>query len=61
MVPNATWAASNLGCALFRAKDYRRAILWFSRAKQLGYKKQCIDVKLARAKEMIKCKGIKPV
>jgi tetratricopeptide (TPR) repeat protein len=52
MVPNAAWAAANLGGALLRAKDYRHAVLWLSRAKQLGVK-HSVDVDLARAKKMV--------
>ena len=51
MVPNASWAATNLGRALFRAKDYKRAILWLIRARQLGNKDENVAAELAKARD----------
>jgi len=54
MVPNASWAATNLGCALLRTKDYTPAVRWLTRAKQLGNRKRSVAMELARAKEMLR-------
>ncbi len=54
MVPNASWAAANLGFALSYAKDYRHAVQWLTRAKQLGNKKKSVSAELLRANRMIR-------
>jgi len=53
IAPNAAWAATNLGCALLRAKDYKHAVLWLSKGKQLGNRKKSIAAELVRANEML--------
>ena len=53
MVPNASWAAANLGGALLRTRDHRDAVRWLTRAKQLGNRKKSVAVDLARAKKML--------
>jgi len=52
MVPNASWAAANLGCALLRVKDYKGAVQWLSRANKLGVRNS-VAVELAQAKKML--------
>ncbi len=54
MVPKAPWAAYNLGGALLRTKDYKHAVLWLTRAKQLGNRKKHVVIELAKAKKMLK-------
>jgi Tfp pilus assembly protein PilF len=53
MVPNASWAAVNLGCALLLARDYKGAVQWLSKANKLGVRSG-VAVELARAKKMLK-------
>ena len=53
IAPNASWAAANLGCALLRARDYKRAFRWLSRANQLGVRNSLVD-ELAIARRMLK-------
>jgi tetratricopeptide (TPR) repeat protein len=52
LVPRASWAAVNLGYALMRAKDYRSAALWLTRAIQLGAGKDA-GAELVRARKML--------
>jgi tetratricopeptide (TPR) repeat protein len=51
MVPNASWAMVNLGCALLRAKDYKGAVLRLLRAKKLGSKS--VNAELNQARKML--------
>jgi Tfp pilus assembly protein PilF len=57
-VPNASWAAANLGSALLFAKDYKSAVRWLARAKQLGNRNKYLAVDLAQAKKMAKSRPV---
>jgi len=50
MFPDASWAIANLGRALMQIKDYKRAVIRFSRALQLQNSKRLI-AELTRAKK----------
>ena len=55
--PQSGWAFANLGRALLKAKDYKKAALKLIRAKQLGNFKN-IDLDLAKAKKRLQVRKL---
>jgi hypothetical protein len=57
VVPNSSWAATNLGRALLHDKQYKRAVLWLSKACRLDPKGSLAEDLLRARQALTKSRG----